>query len=83
MRDYLAAYEAAPYRGPEPHGRPPLVLAALRPRMLALAATATDGAFPYLVPESYVRAPAPDWTKQPQRQAGHGRCWSSACRSCV
>ena len=54
MRDYLAAYEAAPYRGPEPHGRPPLVLAALRPRMLALAATATDGAFPYLVPESYV-----------------------------
>lgn len=54
MRDYLAAYEAAPYRGPVPHGRPPLVLAALRPRMLALAATATDGAFPYLVPESYV-----------------------------
>jgi probable F420-dependent oxidoreductase len=54
MRDYLTAYEAAPYRGPEPHGRPPVVLAALRERMLALAATATDGAFPYLVPESYV-----------------------------
>jgi probable F420-dependent oxidoreductase len=54
MREYVAAYEAAPYRGPEPHGRPPLVLAALRPRMLALAATAADGAFPYLVPESYV-----------------------------
>lgn len=54
MRDYLTAYDAAPYRGPEPHDRPPLVLAALRPRMLALAATAADGAFPYLVPESYV-----------------------------
>ena len=54
MRDYLAAFEAAPYRGPEPHGRPPVVLAALRPRMLALAATATEGAFPYLVPETYV-----------------------------
>jgi probable F420-dependent oxidoreductase len=54
MRDYLAAYEAAPYRGPQPHGRPPVVLAALRPRMLALAATGADGAFPYLVPESYV-----------------------------
>ena len=39
---------------PSPHGRPPVVLAALRPRMLALAATATDGAFPYLVPETYV-----------------------------
>jgi len=55
MREYLAAYEAASYRGPEPHGRPPVVLAALRPRMLALAATASDGAFPYLVPASYVR----------------------------
>ncbi len=54
MRDYLAAYEAAPYRGPEPYGPPPVVLAALRARMLALAASAADGAFPYLVPETYV-----------------------------
>ncbi|HKO32245.1 MAG TPA: LLM class flavin-dependent oxidoreductase [Candidatus Limnocylindria bacterium] len=54
MRDYLTAYAAAPYRAPEPYGRPPLVLAALRPRMLALAASSADGAFPYLVPESYV-----------------------------
>ena len=30
MREYLAAFEAAQYRGPEPHGRPQLVLAALR-----------------------------------------------------
>jgi probable F420-dependent oxidoreductase len=54
MRDYLAAYAAAPYRGPEPHGEPPIVLAALRQRMLGLAATSADGAFPYLVPRSYV-----------------------------
>jgi probable F420-dependent oxidoreductase len=54
MREYLAAYEAATYRGPAPYGAPPLVLAALRPRMLALAATRGDGAFPYLVPASYV-----------------------------
>jgi probable F420-dependent oxidoreductase len=54
MRDYLAAYEAAAYRGPQPHGAPPLMLAALRPRMLSLAATRADGAFPYLVPASYV-----------------------------
>jgi probable F420-dependent oxidoreductase len=54
MRQYLAAYRAAQYRGPQPHGEPPVVLAALRHRMLALAATEADGAFPYLVPVSYV-----------------------------
>jgi probable F420-dependent oxidoreductase len=54
MRDYLADYRAAAYRGPQPHGQPPVVLAALREKMLGLAATAADGAFPYLVPASYV-----------------------------
>jgi probable F420-dependent oxidoreductase len=54
MADYLAAYEAAAYRGPQPYGEPPLVLAALRRRMLSLAAARADGAFPYLVPASYV-----------------------------
>jgi probable F420-dependent oxidoreductase len=52
MRDYLAAYRAAVYRGPmPPAGTPePLVLvAALRERMTDLAATDADGAFPYLV----------------------------------
>jgi probable F420-dependent oxidoreductase len=50
MREYLSSYTPVAYRGPQPHGEPPVVLAALRPRMLALAATAADGAFPYLVP---------------------------------
>jgi probable F420-dependent oxidoreductase len=54
MRDFLAAYRDADYRGPQPHGEPPVVLAALREKMLALAATNADGAFPYLVPLSYV-----------------------------
>jgi probable F420-dependent oxidoreductase len=54
MREFLSAYRAAPYRGPTPHGSPPLVLAALRERMLRLAATEADGAFPYLVPVHYV-----------------------------
>ncbi|HEX6656419.1 MAG TPA: TIGR03620 family F420-dependent LLM class oxidoreductase [Candidatus Limnocylindria bacterium] len=54
MREYLADYQAADYRGPQPHGAPPVVLAALREKMLALAATQADGAFPYLVPQSYV-----------------------------
>src|SRR5580765_7170927 len=51
MREYLAAYRAAIYRGPIASGvgEPPVLLAALRERMLTLAATEADGAFPYLV----------------------------------
>jgi len=51
MREYLAAYRSAIYKGTMPAGMPePLVLvAALRQRMLTLAATDADGAFPYLV----------------------------------
>ncbi len=54
MRDFLKALANAPFRGPVLHGEPPVLLAALRQRMLQLAATHADGAFPYLVPESYV-----------------------------
>jgi probable F420-dependent oxidoreductase len=51
MREYLAAYRAAIYKGPmsEGVGDPPILIAAIRERMLTLAATDADGAFPYLV----------------------------------
>jgi probable F420-dependent oxidoreductase len=51
MREYLDAYRSAIYKGPLPDGfrEPLVVLAALRERMATLAATAADGAFPYLV----------------------------------
>lgn len=51
MREYLAAYRAAIYRGPTAAdaAEPPILIAALRERMLTLAATDADGAFPYLV----------------------------------
>lgn len=50
MREYLAAYRSAVYRGPTVDAEEPLVLvAALRERMTDLAATGADGAFPYLV----------------------------------
>lgn len=51
MREFLAAYRSAIYKGPMPEGwtDPPILLAALRERMLTLAATDADGAFPYLV----------------------------------
>ena len=48
MREYLAAYRAAVWKGPMAP-EPPVLLAALRPRMLALSATDADGAYPYLV----------------------------------
>ena len=51
MREYVAAYHGAVYKGPmvDGWGDPPVLVAALRERMLTLAATDADGAFPYLV----------------------------------
>jgi probable F420-dependent oxidoreductase len=51
MREFLAGYRSAVYKGPMGEGaaEPPVLLAALRERMLRLAATEADGAFPYLV----------------------------------
>jgi probable F420-dependent oxidoreductase len=50
MRSYLDAFDAAPYEGAAPASPPPLLLAALRPRMLELARDRTAGAHPYFVP---------------------------------
>ncbi len=55
MRAYLDGMDAAGYEGPRPAEPFPRVLAALRPRMLALAAERTDGAHPYLVPVEHTR----------------------------
>jgi probable F420-dependent oxidoreductase len=51
MRQFMAAYRAAIYRGPVADGgsEPPLLIAALRERMVDLAGTDADGALPYLV----------------------------------
>jgi probable F420-dependent oxidoreductase len=50
MRAYLDAMETASYSGPPPTEAIPIVLAALGPRMLELAAERTEGAHPYFVP---------------------------------
>jgi probable F420-dependent oxidoreductase len=50
MTAYLDGMAAAAYAGPEPREPVPLVLAALGPRMLELAAARADGAHPYFVP---------------------------------
>ncbi len=50
MRAYLDAMADATYAAPQPATPVPLVLAALGPRMLELAAERADGAHPYFVP---------------------------------
>ena len=50
MAAYLDGMAAASYAGPEAAEPVPLVLAALGPRMLELAAERADGAHPYFVP---------------------------------
>jgi probable F420-dependent oxidoreductase len=55
MIDYLDAMEEAPWRGPELSEEPPLVLAALGPKMLELAAGRADGAHTFLVPVEHTR----------------------------
>ena len=55
MTAYLDAMDAAPWSGPASAARPPVVLAALGPRMLELAAERTEGAHPYFVPVEHTR----------------------------
>jgi len=55
MRAYLDALETATYAGPDPEENPPIVLGALRERMLGLAAERTRGAHPYLTTPEHTR----------------------------
>ena len=50
MRAYIDAMAAAQYAAPQPSTPVPLLLAALGPRMLELAAERADGGHPYFVP---------------------------------
>jgi probable F420-dependent oxidoreductase len=50
MRAYLDAMDAAQYAAPPPDEPVPLLLAALGPKMLELAAERADGGHPYFVP---------------------------------
>jgi probable F420-dependent oxidoreductase len=52
MRAYLDAMDSAPYRAPAP-AEAPVVLAALGPKMIDLAAERTRGAHPYFVPPEH------------------------------
>jgi probable F420-dependent oxidoreductase len=54
MKDYLERIEQATWRGPEAP-LPPIVLAALGPRMVRLAAERTAGAYPYFTTPEHIR----------------------------
>ncbi len=54
MRDYLERMGQATWRGPEAL-LPPLVLAALGPKMVELAAQRTAGAYPYFTTTKHIR----------------------------
>jgi probable F420-dependent oxidoreductase len=55
MRDTLAGLQSALYKGPEPQVDAPVVIAALRPKMLELARDKARGAHPYLVTPEHTR----------------------------
>ena len=55
MREYLERFDQCAYAGYPPAERPPLVLAALGPRMLELARDRADGAHPYMVTPEHTR----------------------------
>ena len=65
MRGYLEAMRRATYAAPAPPEPPKTAIAALGPNMLALAASHTDGAHPYLV--------TPSHTKEARRILGPGK----------
>ncbi|MDW5598282.1 TIGR03620 family F420-dependent LLM class oxidoreductase [Conexibacter stalactiti] len=64
MRTYLDGIDAATYAAPPAEPPVPIVLAALRPKMVALARDRTDGAHPYLV--------TPEHTAQTRALLGDG-----------
>jgi len=67
MRDYLDKWPPALYDSPAPAEKPPMVLAALRQKMLTLARDKADGAHPYFCAAS----PLPAWRA---RSSDRGSC---------
>ncbi|HVH19402.1 MAG TPA: TIGR03620 family F420-dependent LLM class oxidoreductase [Myxococcota bacterium] len=53
MRAYLEAMDAAIYMGPKPKSPAPVVIGALRTKMLQLSAEKANGAHPYIVPPEH------------------------------
>ncbi|MGD9806121.1 MAG: TIGR03620 family F420-dependent LLM class oxidoreductase, partial [Hyphomicrobiaceae bacterium] len=65
MRAYLKAMQEASYAAPAPKEKPKIVIAALGPLMLKLAAEIADGAHPYCV--------TPEHTAEARKVLGRGK----------
>ena len=55
MREYLEAMEKAVFTGVRPESEPPIVIGALREKMLRLSGGMTRGAHPYFVPPEHTK----------------------------
>jgi probable F420-dependent oxidoreductase len=55
MCEYLQKMKVAAYESPAPRNEPPVVLAALNPRMLMLSGTDAQGTLTYFVPPEHTR----------------------------
>ncbi len=55
MRDYLEAMQKSMFAGLQPENEPPIVIGALREKMLRLSAEQTRGAHPYFVPPEHTK----------------------------
>ncbi|MGA2410830.1 MAG: TIGR03620 family F420-dependent LLM class oxidoreductase [Candidatus Binataceae bacterium] len=54
MREYLEHIKAAPYKAPQPKAEPPIVIAGLLPKMLALGAELADGIITAMIPPNHI-----------------------------
>jgi alkanesulfonate monooxygenase SsuD/methylene tetrahydromethanopterin reductase-like flavin-dependent oxidoreductase (luciferase family) len=84
MREYLDAMDSAPLSSPAPDPPVTRVLAALRPRMLELAAERADGVHSYFVPVAHTRRALGGGWPAPRRRCRcrpTGRTSSAAGRS--
>jgi probable F420-dependent oxidoreductase len=53
MKEYVPRMKASAYQGPRAKEEPPILIAALHPKMLALAAAETQGTHTYFVPPEH------------------------------
>src|SRR4029450_7459991 len=83
MAPYLEAMERAVFVGPRPAQGPPVVIAALRPKMLELAGRRAKGAHPYLVPPAHTRRAREIRGRGPRRRGAAGRRAKGAHASLV
>ncbi len=80
MSEYLDAMDRSKMLAEEGSTRYARVIAALGPKMLELAATAADGAHPYLVTPEHTALARPPWVRSSSASSRRS-CWAKVARS--